>query len=411
MQNITGTPVTHHDFLKTRLPLVEELKNVLRNSSVIIEAPRRTGKTSLIKELEEQEEAKKKKEQEFKILFFDLESEETVNDFCFKWFKKLLELYSLRRKFNTLSKFLDDSWNTVISRLRKVKLPGIEIELQKTTKNYNFSKWKEKITPLITHLNSFDQKTIFVFDEFPDMLMNFQKKGGEGANFKDVVDSLTAWLRSLRQTQDTSGKCGFVFCGSIQLRSLLEKMRIGKRIVDLESFLIPPIKEDESRLLIESLAEKYGLQIKPAGVSFMVSKITNGSVYYGQLLFKALRESGEKKFPVDKVMSIYKIMLRKGNHDLNHFHARLEVYLSPLEKECSDIILNHLYAAPAHEKEIYNSFLYEKCPYELFRSVVNRLLFEGYITHDINDKGKLRFVSPMLRDWWGCKKGLTDVCI
>ena len=250
MKNITGNPVTHDDFLKTRLPLVDELRNVLRNSPVIIEAPRRSGKTSLVKELIRQEETKKKKEQEFKILFFDL-----------------------------------------------------------------------------------------------------------------------------------------------------------------ESFLIPPAAENESRFLIESLSQQYGLQIEPPGVTFMVSKITNGHLYLGQLLFKALIQSGEKEFTEDKVKSIYKIMLRKGNHDFNHFHSRLEEYLTPLERECSEVILNHLCAGPDYEKKIYDSFLYEKCSYELFRSVVDRLLFEGYIIHDPDDNGKLRFVSPMLKDWWCCKKGLTDVCV
>jgi hypothetical protein len=411
MKNIIGNPVTHDDFLKTRLPLVDDLRNLLRNSSVIIEAPRRSGKTSLVKELIRQEETKKKKEQEFKILFFDWESEETVNDFCFKLFKKLLELYTLRRKANTLSKFFDDRWNSIISRLQKLKMPGIEIELRSTTKNYNFSKWKEKITPLMTQLNSFDQKVIFVFDEFPDMLMNFKKKAGEGENFKDVTDNLMAWLRSLRQTQGSSRHYEFIFCGSICLRSLLANMAIGKRIADLESFLIPPAAENESRFLIESLSQQYGLQIEPPGVTFMVSKITNGHLYLGQLLFKALIQSGEKEFTEDKVKSIYKIMLRKGNHDFNHFHSRLEEYLTPLERECSEIILNHLCAGPDYEKKIYDSFLYEKCSYELFRSVVDRLLFEGYIIHDPDDNGKLRFVSPMLKDWSCCKKGLTDVCV
>jgi uncharacterized protein len=411
MENITGNPVTHKNYLKTRLFLVKDLKRLLRKSSVIIEAPRRFGKTSVIKEFRRQEEAKRGEKQEFNVLFLELEGEETVNEFCLYLFKELLNLYHFRKKLDALSKLLGGSWNSIAARLKKIKIPGIELELHEITRDYNLSKWKEKITPLITHLNSFDKKTIIIFDEFPDMLMNFKKKAAEGLNFKDTTDSLTAWLRSLRQTQDDGGKYQFVFCGSINLRKTLEGIGISKRINDLEPLRIPPIKEDDAKLLIESLAKDCSLKIEPDGTDFMVSKITEGSLYYGQIFVKALMNSGEKSFSVDRVKSIYESMLRGGDHDLNHYHSRLENYLLPVERECSDVILKHLCHSPAHEDEIYNLLLSDKCSSEQYKSVVNRLIYEGYITRDIHDNSKLRFVATLLRDWWACKRGVSNVCL
>jgi hypothetical protein len=138
----------------------------------------------------------------------------------------------------------------------------------------------------------------------------------------------------------------------------------------------------------------------------MISKITEGSPYYGQIIFKALRDTREKIFTSDQVEAIYGAMVRGGDHDLNHFHSRLEEYLSPLEKECSTTILKHLCNDDTHEKELYDLLLYERCNYEQFQTVVNRLIYEGYIVRDIYNKGKLKFVSPILRDWWGCKVGV-----
>ena len=86
MENITGNPVTYKNYLNTRLFLVEELKNLLRKCSVIIEAPRRFGKTSVIKEFIRQETSKKEGDREFNILFLELEGEESVNDFCIRLF-------------------------------------------------------------------------------------------------------------------------------------------------------------------------------------------------------------------------------------------------------------------------------------------------------------------------------------
>jgi hypothetical protein len=408
MKNITGNPVTHKDYLKTRLFLVKELKRLLRKCSVIIEAPRRFGKTSVIKEFLRQENARKEEKREFNVLFLDLEGEETVSDFCLKLFKELLNLYRLRKKIDVLNKILGNTWNAIAARLGKIKLPGFEIELREITGDYTFPGWKEKITPMITHLNSFDRKTIFVFDEFPDMLMNFKRKQ-EKLDYKNTADSFTAWLRSLRQIQQEGCKYQFVFCGSIHLRITLEEIGISKRINDLEPFVIPPINSSDARLLIECLAKKYKLKIEEAGIAFMVEKITGGSLYYGQIFVKALRETGDKNFPPDKVNTIYEAVLRRGNHDLNHYHSRLEEYLSPGENECSKVVLKHLCSGPAHEKEIYDLLLYEKCPYEQFQSVVNRLIYEGYITRDMHDNGNLRFVAPILKDWWKFKAGGANV--
>lgn len=409
MRNITGNPVIDKDFLRTRLFLVENLKELIKNCSVIIEAPRRFGKTSVIKEFMRQEEFKKKKEREFNVLFFELEGEKNINDFCLKLFKELLSLYRLRNRINRINKSLGDGWNILASRIKKIKGPEIEFEIREKTKNYSFSKWKEKISPLITDLNSFNKRTIIVFDEFPDMLMNFKKSKIEGLSFKDTIDNLTAWLRSLRQTQRDGCKYQFIFCGSIHLRKTMEQMGISKRINDLEPFVIPPIKSDDARLLIESLAEKYELEIEPDGVTYMVSKITAGSLYYGQTVVKALIDTEEKNFSIGKVKTIYKAMLQGGNHDFYHFYSRLEAHLSPLEKECAELILKHLCLKATSEEEIYDLFLYKKCTYEKFQSIVNRLIYEGYITRDITDNGNLRFVAYILKDWWSCKTGVKDV--
>jgi len=99
-------------------------------------------------------------------------------------------------------------------------------------------------------------------------------------------------------------------------------------------------------------------------------------------------------------------MLRSGNHDLNHFHTRLEEYLTPLEQEVSGKILKHLCSDSFPEKELYDAYFFEVCDYEVFQEVTNRLIYEGYSMRDMEDKGKLRFVSPLLQDWWSLKTGV-----
>jgi hypothetical protein len=404
MENITGPAVTSRNYLRTRLYLVDELKELARNHSVIIEAPRRFGKTSVIKELIRQESAKAEEAREYNMIFLELEGEETMEHFCFKLFRELLGLYQLRRHAERIGQFLGTAWNAVASRIGKVGMLEVDIELREKTRQFNFSEWKEKITPLIAGLESLEKNTIIVFDEFPDMLANFKNKGISQVEYKAMVDLLTAWLRTLRQSAASDRKYHFVFCGSVNLRKTLEKLGISKRINDLESLSVPPMTGEDAHVLVESLCGEYQLEIDPAGTEFLIGKIAVGSPYYGQILIKALRDAKRNSFSASDVRDTYEAMLRSGNHDLNHFHSRLEEYLTPLEREISSIILLHLCREACHEQQLFDSLFYEKCDQEIFQDVVDRLIFEGYLTRDLTDKNNLRFVSPLLKDWWACKK-------
>ena len=404
MENITGKAVTHHNYLRTRLYLVDELKGLARNHSVIIEAPRRFGKTSVIKELIRQEDARLEDDKEFNMIFLELEGEETIEHFCFKFFRELLSLYHVRRHAERIGQFLGEAWNMVASRIGKVGMPEVDIELREKTRQFNFAEWKEKINPLIAGLNSLEKNTIIVFDEFPDMLANFKNKGISKEEYKAMVDLLTGWLRTLRQSSASGRKFQFVFCGSVNLRKTLEKLGISKRINDLESLSVPPMTVDEANVLVVALCAEYQLEIDPDGTAFLIEKIASGSPYYGQILIKALRDTRQNFFNPTTVRAVYEAMLRNGNHDLNHFHSRLEEYLTPLEREIASNILLHLCREACHEQQMYQTLFYEKCDYEIFQGVVDRLIFEGYLTRDLANKNNLRFVSPLLKDWWACKK-------
>lgn len=399
MDNITGNAVEGKNFLSTRLFLVDELRNNLQKTSLIIDAPRRFGKTSIVKELISQEN-KKANDREFDILFWDLEGVQTINEFCLTIFDRLLELDSVKKKINQFQVVMGDLWNAISDRIGKVKAPGIEFEIRSKTKNYDFSQWKEKIEPLIGEINSSSNRfTILVFDEFPDMLLNLKKD----ENYALAVDSLMAWLRSLRQNVITDNKLNFVFCGSINLKETLKSLGISKRINDLETMTIPPMSSVEAELLIRSLMATANINITDSGIAFIVNKSTDGPPYYAQLIFQALRQTYQKNFSSEQVKSIYEGLIN-DNHDLNHFHTRLEEYLpGEIQKQCSKNILSHLSAEPMEENALIGYM--SETEAEVFAETLSRLIHEGYILRDMRIGGRVRFVSPLLQDWWMKKHG------
>lgn len=406
MENITGAAVVAGDYLPTRKFLVDELRKLVVRHSVVIEAPRRFGKTSVIKEFIRQE-LEKGDESRFTIRFLELEGVETLDQFCLKLYRNLITLYDLRRYGDWLKMVLHDSWNAVAARVPSIGIPEFELELRETTRNLDFTGWRERLAPLLTGIGALDKTVVIAFDEFPDMLQNFAG-GSEPLGFVKATDALTAWLRSIRQESHSATSCRFVFCGSVNLRKTLEDAGLGKRMNDTETLRVPPMTEDEASILIKTLAASYGVLVEPDALDLMISKTAYGPPYYGQVMIKALRDSRRTEITLDLLNGIYETMLRSGDHDLNHFDSRLVTYIrSTQELACSRDVLRSLCHDCWHERELYDTVIADShLDYAAYQRIIDRLIYEGYLTRDITAAGKLSFLSPMLRDWWSCKAGV-----
>ena len=406
MENITGSAVVAGDYLHTRKFLVDELRKLVMHHSVVIEAPRRFGKTSIIKEFVRQEQ-EKAGESRFMIRFMELEGVENLDQFCLKLYRELISLYDIRRYGEWLKTVLRDSWNAVASRVPSIGLPEFELELREATRNLDFTAWKERLAPLFSGMNKLDKTVVIAFDEFPDMLQNFAS-GSEPLGFIKAADALTAWLRSIRQEFSEASSCYFVFCGSVNLRKTLEDAGISKRMNDTETLRVPPMAADEAHSLLVSLAQSYGILLESAALEHMVEKTADGPPYYGQILIKAVRDSRINEISLERLQAIYDGMLRNGDHDLQHFDSRLVTYLpTPQELDCSRLILRTLCHDCWLEKELYETFIVEsRLEYAAYQRILDRLIYEGYIKRDITNAGKLSFISPMLRDWWSHKAGV-----
>lgn len=406
MENITGSAVTAGNYLASRRFLVDELRKLVLNHSVVIEAPRRFGKTSVIKEFVRQERDKGE-ESRFHVLFLELEGVSTIDQFCFKLYRSLIELYLVRRCGEWLRSLMHEGWNAIASRIPSVGLPEFELELREKTRNSDFVTWKERISPLLAGMGKLDKRVVIVFDEFPDMLLNFAGED-EPLEYKEAMDVITAWLRSVRQEQHGTVSCSFVFCGSVNLRKTLETAGLSRRMNDAETLRVPTMTQEEARLLLQALASHYGMLLEPAALDFMVEKTVDGPPYFGQVLIKALRDTRRSEISFAILQGVYDDMLCNGDHDLNHFDSRLDDYIpSSNELACSRIILRTLCVDDWREQELYDSVIADtRLDYINYRKIVDRLIYEGYLKRDIANSGKLSFISPLLRDWWACKAGV-----
>ncbi|MBF0537709.1 MAG: hypothetical protein HQL03_05585 [Nitrospirae bacterium] len=260
-----------------------------------------------------------------------------------------------------------------------------------------------ELEPLFQGLNALDTMTVIIFDEFPDMLLNLRNNARHPDDYATEVDNLTVWLRTLRQNNIGQNRYQFVFCGAINLRKWLGGIGLARRIADLESLRIPPLGEDEARVLIDGLIQSMGISVEPDALEFLVSRIKDGPAYYGQLIIKALRQKGQRQVTLIEATGIYNGLIQGDCDSLFQFSSRLDKYLDPEQRECSKAVLRILCDGAMDERGLHEAHFSGVMEFDRFQEVVERLIFEGYVLEDAADGGKLRFASPVLRDWWSRK--------
>ncbi|HOC91117.1 MAG TPA: hypothetical protein PKH33_01975 [bacterium] len=399
MDIITGNAVVGENYLSTRKFLVDDLRDyLLKGKSVLIDSPRRFGKTSVIKELAFQEES----QNNIKVLFLDIESEKTVVAFCKAFFRKALSLFPTKERNERLKTFFGDTWNMIAGRVKKIGGHEFELELSEKTRDYDFEKWKEVINALLSGRPTGGEKVVFAFDEFPDLILSLKENADSAADFTREADSLLAWLRSLRQE---SGQHTFVFCGSINLNYTLDAISARHRINDLERLVVPVMDKGETEKLLATLFSSIDINVEPAAMEFLSGICMGGPPYYGQIVAKEFKSGRVKSIDVETAMGLVDNMICGENHDLRHLRTRMNKLFSSSELMVAKLILKALCGAEAMpEKRIYDEYISGKCDYELFAAILGRLTHEGYVMREPEAGGGIRFVSPLFKKWWASKE-------
>lgn len=240
---------------------VEELqeikKDILSGLNILIYAPRRFGKTSLVlKALEELE-----KNNDIKFVFLDLMYLSTVEEFINKY-------------FNQLAKTLEEPTDKVIKFFKSIlKIrPNINASFD-TSGNPNFSlsfsgedidKTLEEVLDIPLAFVKDNKKIVVVFDEFQETI-----------NLK-----LESKLRSVIQTH--SNKIAYIFMGS--KKSLLHQMFLNKNrpfYKSVKHFKIKEIQSDDWDNFITSKFLQTDKKIDKVIIDKILN-ITKGFPYYTQ---------------------------------------------------------------------------------------------------------------------------------
>jgi uncharacterized protein len=275
MKNSLGNSARGEGFYLRPREIRKIYRAVSSNANIYLSAPRRVGKTSILKYLEENPE------EGFYFVYTITESVYSINNF----FKVIFEELIRSKAINNLSKVSNSVKNFVVDVLEKVKsFQGVELREGEESNYY------ELLLQLIQNMENKYGRVVIMIDEFPQTIQNIFDKSGldEARNFIQLN-------RELRHQKELEDKVSFIYTGSISLFPMVEKITSLTAVNDLRTIEVEPLTAEEAKDFLTQLMTEGGIEISEDCLNYILEKIKWFTPFHLQLIQQEIVDVYESK--------------------------------------------------------------------------------------------------------------------
>ena len=267
------------DFYFRRNKIEEEIWTELRKgNNILITAPRRVGKTSVMKYI-----VKESKEQNYKLIFRNVQGIRDEDDF----YKIIYGLILLELKgFRGWKQKIIDYFNN--KGIYEISLSG-DIKFKEKEVNY-----LDELNDLIPQLKSEEEIIILFIDELPEVLHKLYKNGKE-AEAHNILQNLRHWRQDPKFE-----KIRFVLAGSVGFHYIIGLIN-GRPadINDLNTINYLPLDDEEFDEYIKKVTTGATISYSSKLKAYLKNKVNYLVPYFINLLLdeidKACRRKGQRK--------------------------------------------------------------------------------------------------------------------
>lgn len=388
MRNVVGKPVRDENFYGREREL-NELDRTTQDEHVLLLAPRRVGKTSLLYALS----SKVDREQTAIPIFVSAAVAKTELQFVRALLQAIYDTRAGKRfKPNRVGAWL----RRHSRRVKGVKVAGsgIDFETQATPE------WQEEADSAFSALAGAQRPWLIMIDELPTLVLLLARSDDSGGR----VRAFMQWFRNLRQLPRGDESLRFVLAGSIGLDNVTRRHRLTDTINDLRDWRLGPFTFENADRFLDELARTYKLELGAELRRDICDRAEWLIPYHLQLIFSALREQcGARARPsVEKLdRAIEALLLRKA------YFATWDERLRDAFGAPEDELARKLLATCAREPHGATRSALQQC---IARAVPNPkdraetttwlldvLANDGYL---VEEAGRMRFRSGLLRRYW-----------
>lgn len=382
LNNVLGRPVVGNDFFDRERDLARIWRR-LGNDSILLLAPRRVGKTSLLHRVEQTAE-----QHGVRAVYVSAADRNREIDFIIKLYEAIGRLESGGKAVGAALRRLGRR----LPRLRKIEIAKVfTAEFADASAN----EWQELGDALLRVLRETEQRWVFLIDELPLFVLTLLGHGRERTR------AFLNWLRESRIDPAAGLSVKWLLAGSIGLDTVAARERLGDTINDLAIESLGPFSREDADLFLQELAKSHGLVLEEAVRLHILDRIGWLIPYHLQLVFSVLVDLGVQHPTIADTERAYRGMLepaRKAHFDwwvqrlheelgkLDADHAlELLAAVARVEEGASRSVLTETLRARGVSEERHHRFL------------LDALENDGYL---VVDEGRHVFRSPLLRDYW-----------
>lgn len=370
------------DYYYPRTEIVDDILIELKKGNyILITAPRRVGKTSIMRDLE------KNPQEGYIVKFENIEAVKSENEFYETLYRLILSCLnkSVKTKKGVLRFFKK-------KKISEIDIKG-KIKIEDNTINY-----LEEINTIFRELDNNSEVIVLLLDELPEVLHNINKA--------DRTEEAIAILKQLRTwRQSNFKKLQFVLAGSIGIHHVVKRIE-GRTadLNDLKKINCDPFDKTQALQYIDWATKKATIKYNDILKNYLLQKIQH---YYTPYFINLMLDEIDKKGRKDNV---HKITNRDIDHAFNkvvnnneHFEDwknRLSEFLPRNDFDFVNEILTHI----AHNGFISIQTIYNKavrCNKTMdYMDLISDLKQDGYIVEETEGNKKYVFISPFLKTFW-----------
>lgn len=387
VSSAVGNPVTGKNLYGRGYELKELWRRLANGEHVLMLAPRRVGKSSLMWQLEQEPKPG------WTVFYSDLEKGTEATD-CVA---DMIAHLACSRDTRTLLDSVKDAIpfrkaiGDLIGRVDAVDVQGMRVELRQAMADG----WRDTADQLQARLRTLPEgrRILFILDELPILFATILKRPDRLAE----ATALLAWLRAFRLDRGLKGRVTLLIGGSIGMQSLLRRHGLSAPINDLNPMRIDPWPPEVAAAFLKAVGESEEFSLEDGLIAAMLDRLGECVPYHVQLLFQGLRDECRGEVTrVDEPAIDRAFRDRLSGPHMDHYKERLEIMLP--EEELA-LALGILEAASRAANGVDGATLatLDTVHGQRFRDVLRMLREDGYLT---DDDGPVRFRSHLLRAYW-----------
>jgi len=374
---IIGPPAEGAKYLE-RSKLQAELLEAIRNGEhVILTAPRRVGKSSVMIALASQEHP------DLVLIYENIESDGSSREFYQRlWGLLVKQLSSQIKASKQLQQWIKG---------RTVSGASMDgVELQKVELDH-----KAELLSLVKALGKEPYKVVLMLDEFPEVLMAIRKKEGE--------EAALAILHTLREIRHSADFRNFstIIAGSIGLHHVVSMLGRLTTINDMRTADVPVLTKEEGADLLELMLNGATIQLDKVARTHLLETVGYLLPYHMQLVVVAIDARSEVKgqeIVTPELIDEAANMVVSWSDKFEDWELRLNDYLPKADHEYCLAVLTR--CAHGEMYTIQQAFDLSKVvvPERSYMALIQDVLCrDGYLYQEGN---RLLFLAPFVRRWW-----------